>query len=153
MSTINIARSLGYLVLTGVVVTIAAAPASAQTHPCDGAAPTQVTVNSNGTFAVAFCSPASDQIQALTVYLDGVASDLRAVTQVTNVANAEGEHLYQGPRELQFPVGTHEVTISVWNYDIEGGVAQESPRSAPLALSAIVGNPAPRVPEIRGVVR
>lgn len=126
--------------------------ASAQTHPCDQATPTTQTVTTGAQHKVQFCAKPSDAPEAFTVYVNGVASDLRALTLVV-AANALGYALYEGPKDLTFAVGTYTVQLTVWNREFTGGPSQESEKSPPFSLSAVVGNPPPVAPKVIGVVR
>jgi len=125
---------------------------SAQTHPCDAAAPTTAIVVVGTSYKVQFCAKPAEAPEAFTVYLNGVASDLRPLTLVT-AANAAGLAFYEGPREMSFPRGLHSLQVTIWNTQYVGGPSQESAKSNPLALSAVDSLPIPTAPKLIGVAR
>jgi hypothetical protein len=138
--------------LVGVLVFVFTALVSAQTHPCDQNAPTSVTVGSAAAHKVQFCAKPADAPEAFSVYVNGIASDLRPLTMVV-AANAQGFALYEGPRELQFPTGSHQVQVSVWAPEFTGGPSRESAKSSPLSLTAVANNPPATAPKILGIIR
>lgn len=129
-----------------------ASSAQAQTHPCDQTAPTTVTVQSSGTYKAQFCAKPADGLEAMVVYVNGTASDLRPLV-MTVAANAAGFALYEGPQELRFPRGSYQVQVSVYNRAYPDGPTQESGRSNPLALTGVDDNPPPSTPKLMGIIR
>jgi hypothetical protein len=126
--------------------------AVAQTHPCDQSAPTTQTVTTSAQHKVQFCAKPVDVPEAFTVYTNGTASDLRALTLVV-APNALGYALYEGPKNMTFPAGTVILELTLWNREYSGGPSQESARSSPLSLTGVVGNPVPTAPAGLRVVR
>ena len=124
-----------------------------QVHPCDTTTPTSGVVVVGTSYKVQFCAKPAEAPEAFTVYLNGVASELRPLTLISNTS-ASGYALYEGPRELSFPRGTHTLEVTVWNKQFQpNGPSQESPRSNPLALTAVDNLPRPTAPKLLGVVK
>lgn len=131
-------------------------PAFAQAqHACDvpaGGFPTSGTVPNLTGPAVDFCAPASDNVEAVTVYLakDGGAEQaiqLTTVTKMTPTPNAAG-HVLLRARLGAMNSGAYSLAIKTWNTSATG-VAQESPRSLPFSLTvAKPPQPAPTQPVI-----
>jgi hypothetical protein len=140
----GIATAVVCLALTGEV--------EAQTHPCDQPALTTQTVTTGAQHRVQFCAKPADAPEAFTIYTNGTASDLRALTLVV-APNALGYALYQGPQDLQFAAGAVVIEVTLWNREYAGGPSQESARSAPLSLTGVVGTPVPAAPVGLRVVR
>lgn len=138
--------------LTLALLMIASVPVGAQVHPCDTAAPISQTVSSSAVHRVQFCAKPSENPEALTVYVNGTASDLRPLT-VVQAQNPSGLALYEGPRELQFPRGSYVVEVTIWNTPIPGGAVQESGKSNPLSLGVVDEQPPPSQPLLKGVTR
>lgn len=101
-----------------------AAPAAAQTHVCDTAAPANPSVTNP--WRVSFCSdlkdvdgvaidPASVQLR---VTVDGTAQPLRALPTPTGAASATGFSLYE-VGGLVAAKGAHSVTITLVTADGE----------------------------------
>lgn len=126
--------------------------AEAQTHPCDIAAPASQTVSSSAVHRVQFCARPADNPEALTVYVNGTASDLRPLT-VVQAPNPSGLALYEGPRDLQFQRGSYVVQVSIWNTPFPGSAVQESGKSNPLSLGVVDEQPPPSTPLLKGITR
>jgi hypothetical protein len=120
-------------------------------HPCDVLPPSSAIVVTGTTYEVQFCALVADMPEAFTVYTNGVASDLRPLTQ-SGAPNAAGRALYIGPKEMRFARGTYILHVTVWN-NSNTGIAQESPLSNPLTLSAVDSLPRPTAPVLMGVVK
>ncbi len=145
-------KIMNVLLSSVVIGLLGVGSASAQTHPCDQGAPSSQTVTTSAQHKVQLCARASDAPEAFTVYTNGTATDLRALTLVV-APNALGLALYEGPRDLTFTAGTVIIEVTIWNRAYPGGPSQESARSSPLSLSAVVGNPNPTAPVGIRVVR
>lgn len=121
-------------------------------HPCDTGAPVSQTVSSAAPHRAQFCAKPSESPEALTVYINSTASDLRPLT-VVQAPNPSGFALYEGPLDLQFARGSYVVQVTVWNTPFPGSAAQESGKSNPLSLSVVDEQPPPTAPLLKGVIR
>jgi len=137
-----------------LVLLLVASRAEAQPHPCDQATPSSVTVQAGATHFVRWCSPLTDRIEALVLFVDGVPTSLLAVAQVSG-ANSAGLAFYQSAYALTLPVGTHVVEAGVYNLDQATGVLQRGPLASltVYALSGAGATPPPIAPAIKDVLR
>ena len=123
-----------------------------QTHPCDQAAPAQVTIQAGAPHKVQFCSPASDNVEAIVGYVDGTAFDMVSITAKT-APNAIGKVLYESAAFIQVPKGAHTLTVRAYNRDGLSGNLQLGAESAPLSFAAADSTPPASAPSIMGVVK
>jgi len=126
--------------------------ASAQTHPCDQAAPTGTVIQSGAPHKVAFCSPSTDNVQAVVIYVDGQAYDLIAIVPLT-APSGSGFILYETPPLVQVARGDHEVRAATYNRNQLTGQLQVGPQSAPFVFGAVDPTPLTAPPVLKGVSR
>ena len=127
------------------VLMLLAAPAAAQTHPCDLVVPSSGVVASGAPAYVEFCQPAADAIDAATVYRNGSPHNLTGVLPVSPTANAAGLVFYRLLLGTMPPVGTYTYEVASWNRMLDG-TAQEGPRGAPFALTVALQTARPTAP-------
>jgi hypothetical protein len=137
---------------TGLILTLFGAPALAQTHPCDQQTTSTQVIQSGAPHKVTWCSPASDNLQALVVYVDGQAYDLLAVTPLT-APSASGMVQYESPLFLQVSRGEHTLEAATYNRNQLSGQLQLGPKSGPFVFAAVDVTPLTTAPVIKGVSR
>lgn len=135
------------------VFVLCAATVTAQTHPCDSAAPTTQVIQSGAPHKVEFCAKASDNVEAVVMYVDGAAFDLLAVTAKTAPSGA-GDVLYETPPFLQVSRGDHTLDAAAYNRNALTGQLQLGPRTpAPFVFAAADPTPLAAAPALKRVVR
>lgn len=117
-----------------LLLLIIAAPASAQTHPCDGT-PAVVEARPGIAFAIGFCNNGKDaegnpvSIDGYKVMLDGALQPSPGPLTKSATANAAGLFYFETPKGFTAPDGNH--TISVVLVNAKGG---DGAPSAPFPL-------------------
>jgi hypothetical protein len=126
--------------------------AMAQTHPCDQPAPLNPVIQSGAPHKVTFCSPATDNVAAVKVTVDGQAFDSLAATPITG-PSLNGQVQYETPAFLQVSRGDHSLTAATYNRDQFTGQLRLGPTSAPFGFAAVDSTPLTTAPRIMGVSR
>jgi hypothetical protein len=122
-----------------------------QVHPCDAANSASATVRSGAAITMEYCQPPANNVDAVTVYVNGVARHLSAITRVTSTVNANGLAMYSVSIG-QFVKGTFTLQVTAWN-KTDAGVAQEGPPSLPFALTVVDAIALPAAPKIKRIYR
>jgi hypothetical protein len=122
-----------------------------QTHPCDAPNSASATVRSGAAITMEYCQPPANNVDAITVYVNGVARHLSAIARVTTGVNAAGLALYSVSIG-QFARGSFNIQVTAWNKN-EAGVAQEGPPSLPFALTVVDAIALPAAPQIKRIYR
>lgn len=139
------------LIIGGVCVTpTARILAAGQTHPCDQAVPTTVTITSGAPYRVGFCS--ANHPEALLGILDNVNYDLVPVVAKTATPNALGETYYESNVFIQVAKGQHSLVLRLYNRDASGQL-QLGVASAPFGFTAVDDIPPAAAPKILGIVK
>ncbi|HEV8474593.1 MAG TPA: hypothetical protein VGR82_17580 [Methylomirabilota bacterium] len=140
------------MLLTLALHVIFAPSVSAQSHPCDVAAPSGGTVQTGAPQTAYFCAFLSDRIESVSIIINGgQPTPLGPVVLVTPTPNAAGWVQYSAAIG-QFAKGTYTVTLKVYNRSLDG-LVQESPASPPFLLSVVDPVLAPRAPYLTGIRR
>ena len=66
--------------------------------------------------------------------------------------SATGQVLYETPKDLTFPVGNYVLEAATRNREYAGGPLQEGAKSGPFSFAAVLFNPMPSAPTIRGLL-
>jgi hypothetical protein len=140
-------------IIVGVLVILgAAAPARAQTHPCD-TSPSAVSVIGNAPLWLLFCAKPSDDLVRAEVIVDN--GPLTSFTETDAIEqappNAEGYAQFKvsiGTRS----VGSHTVFVQVVNIGDEG-TEQVSDPSDVLAFTVKAPKGKPAKPKATGVTK
>lgn len=146
----NLSLSLCLVVLLSLV---GGTPASAQTHPCDQAAPATVTIQSGAPHKVQFCAKASDNVEAILGLVDAQPFDLVPIVAKTATPSATGMTLYESAAFVQVPKGQHTLTVRLYNKNEFTGQNQLGAASAPFVFTAADDTPAPAAPNILNVIK
>lgn len=134
-----------------LAILVAAAPADAQTHPCD-LAPTTVSVTGNAPLQLLFCARPADDLVRVDVTVDNSTAPFVDLTATAMTApSATGYVQYRAPLGT-LPVGSHTVRVQAVNLTLEG-VEQLSDLSDPLSFTVAAPKPRPGKPKVTGVVR
>ncbi|MGH9256587.1 MAG: hypothetical protein ACRD3C_18660 [Vicinamibacterales bacterium] len=139
-------------VLVCLVCVLAAAPAGAQTHPCD-ADPSAVKVSSAVPLHVLFCANPSDDLVRVDVVIDNAPPTpfTTAVAVALSGPNAAGYVHYSAPLGT-IAAGEHTLTMMAVNLD-EFGVEQQSDPSDPYVFTVLARKPRPNKPKVTQVTR
>jgi hypothetical protein len=125
---------------------------AAQTHPCDQAAPTTVTVLSGAPHKVQMCLPQSANAEAVLAVVDAVPFDLVPIVARTG-PSATGQVLYESGAFVQVSRGQHTLTLRAYNRNALTGQMQLGEASAPFNFTAVDDTPVPAAPKILNVIR
>ena len=124
---------------------------SAQGHPCDLAITAQ-TIQSGAPYRLQFCSPVTDNVEAIVGYVDGAAFDLVPIVVKTG-PSATGAALYESAPFIQVARGNHVIAAATYNRNGLSGQLQVGTTSAPFSFSAVDDTPRPAAAAIKGVIR
>ena len=120
------------LSVVGAIALLAAAPAAAQTHPCDAPA-TTVEVRPGVPFALGFCHDLKDgegnptTVDLFKVSIDGAAPVFSGKLTAIGQANAAGLFYFETPKTIVASAGSRRIAIVANNT-----IAGDGPASLPL---------------------
>ena len=127
---------------------------SAQTvHPCDVTTAPAAQIRANVVHKLAFCQPATDAIEDVVLYVTNFnGSPLTRTISPMSAPSTTGQVLYETPKDLTFPVGNYVLEAATRNREYAGGPLQEGAKSGPFSFAAVLFNPMPSAPTIRGLL-
>lgn len=131
---------------------LAMALVGGQTHPCDQAPPTTVTIASGAPYKVQFCS--ADSPEAMVGYVDGTAFDMVPVVARTATPSTTGYTLYESNPFIQVVKGQHQLLVRLYNRNaLTGQLQLGDAMPAPFAFTAVDDTPKAAAPKIMGIIK